>query len=1068
MDTEQLGALLEDIQKGSTELFTRLSPRGRQYVLDLVHETLRTRDPAALEALYAVDYERPPPDPHTFITHPDYCGHFDLWPRWVPHFEEICAPSSGIHEVILTGAMGLGKTWMAMAILAYKLCRLTHLRDPARFYGLAAGSKIVFALYAVTKLLVKGVGFFDLRDVLIDQSPYFRDVMPREPFGKETIFWPQKNVMVKTGSTMLHAIGENLFSVCADELNYYNQGEKTAIRADDLVSEVSSRLRSRFQQYGGEIPGIAIYISQTRTTSDFLEDRIRKLGNSPGVRVIRGPKWEFSPKGYDELAEACRRRPSLLEGHYIAETASGPVPAFRLYAGDEVHDPRVLDSVTELADGSYEVKPSVAEDEIPQGKIIHVPVVHHQICKDDLRGALRGIIDVPTGSFAPFFPRKEVVESIFRPELPFPFVSQEVPCYERQGQRLQDFFNFESLTRVHMGRRQPIRHPEAPRYIHFDLSQGGDRTGFAMVHPSAHCLVDDGDLEEDDAQVGEVKMIKSVECDFYVALVGGPTGQPIDYARARSFIDWLRRIGYWVRLATADRFMCLAGRTRVLTSRGFVPIREVEPGDVVQTRVGPNRVTRRHEFGVQDTLIIKTKGGYELEGTGRHKIEVLAGWDYGEEQRRRKTDGFSGRVPVWEWRRLDEISVGDVVHVWDRRHTLESADFELESPSMESLGRQVRKGRKSVIHTWNPPSNMTPELAEWLGLVWGDGHVCDDFVMVTVNPSSVDDAKNVFEALFGCCPSVREVGPGKLVLQVSARWLVRWMHLNGMNKPLVPECVLRSGPVVQAAFLRGLFAADGNVSRDDGKITLASACFGLVRQVKLMLCGLGFQTNTCETYKLEYGGKKKVGKFWQLSIRGSRGAFLSNVGFSYQSKSLLLEEHKTRRGRRIFERVVGISYGRDEVFDLSVDGDPSYVADGIVSHNSFDHLMRIRDMGIQAKLQSVDRKSKPYRNLRQAMNEERVTVPYPPGCSGLNQALLGSLLFNELCGLEYNAQRDRVNHRDMNPDGRKGSKDVADALCGAVHGCLMDDITPSLDPSRKSYQQMVKDDLLRYMQAAPF
>jgi hypothetical protein len=42
-------------------------------------------------------------------------------------------------------------------------------------------------------------------------------------------------------------------------------------------------------------------------------------------------------------------------------------------------------------------------------------------------------------------------------------------------------------------------------------------------------------------------------------------------------------------------------------------------------------------------------------------------------------------------------------------------------------------------------------------------------------------------------------------------------------------------------------------------------------------------------------------------------------------------------------------------------------------------------------------------------------------------------------------KRDKIDHRNRNPDGSRGSKDVADAVVGAVFGCLTDEHAP-LDP----------------------
>lgn len=343
-----------------------------------------------------------------------------------------------------------------------------------------------------------------------------------------------------SNSGTLHAIGRNLFALAADELNYFARGEKTATRARELVAEVSRRLESRFIGHGGDIPGVCIFMSQTRTARDYLEQRIRDSRGKAGVYVVRGPRWEFNPLGYDS--------------HDATRGFRRGDPTFRVFVGDEVKDAAVLDDVHYRPDGSVIVRPVDPSAPIPDGHILDVPVLHYRAHMDDLHGAMRAIDDIPTASFTPFFPRREVLERAFDADLVCPFPAQTFRCHEASATRLQDLFDYAAVTIIHMGRRQPIRHPDAPRYIHLDLSETGDRTGIAMVHPSGHFISEVSPEEAlDPAGVGESELVKRVEVDFYCALEAGEFKEPIDYAKVRVFIGWLRRCGFWVRRITADR-----------------------------------------------------------------------------------------------------------------------------------------------------------------------------------------------------------------------------------------------------------------------------------------------------------------------------------------------------------------------------------------------------------------------------------------------------------------------------------------------------------------------------------
>lgn len=72
---------------------------------------------------------------------------------------------------------------------------------------------------------------------------------------------------------------------------------------------------------------------------------------------------------------------------------------------------------------------------------------------------------------------------------------------------------------------------------------------------------------------------------------------------------------------------CLVGTTRVLMADGTeLPISQVKPGDMVQTRYGPSRVNRAGLSGRGKAVSRLTIGDYVLTGTPDHKILTDNGW----------------------------------------------------------------------------------------------------------------------------------------------------------------------------------------------------------------------------------------------------------------------------------------------------------------------------------------------------------------------------------------------------------------------------------------------------------
>ncbi len=112
-------------------------------------------------------------------------------------------------------------------------------------------------------------------------------------------------------------------------------------------------------------------------------------------------------------------------------------------------------------------------------------------------------------------------------------------------------------------------------------------------------------------------------------------------------------------------------------------------------------------------------------------------------------------------------------------------------------------------------------------------------------------------------------------------------------------------------------------------------------------------------------------------------------------------------------REIQLRFYRQLVFELQQRGF-SIVAASLDGWQSVDTRQILEVGGIEAPLLSMDRTEEPYRMLRGLVEEGRVEIPF------------SRLLRNELLHLQQDPRKRKVDH----PPG--GSKDLADAVCGAV------------------------------------
>ena len=544
---ERVQRSLEGYEKGIDGYYKSLSSYEREELRAIMHNLLKG-DQAAVEALYAVDYDHRRVDPETFFTHPDYMGHFwpEIYPAWQTHVLNICNPLNGIVEVILTGGIGLGKSTISCVVGTYFLHKVLCLKDPAKFYDLGKNSKIVFGLYSISLEAAEETGFYILRDQMLADSPFFNDVYPRKPQGVDVIKFP-KSVSVVVGSQAVHAAGRNLFFISVDEMNLMKKGAKTAGKAFELANHVKRRLESRFLQSGGDVPGCVVFIGSSASDTAFTSRRAHQVRHLPSVYVVEGAKWEF-------VSEKQLKRYSGKK--------------FRVQIGGDMSDSRVLDNVIPSEYGKFDGNSVVeeADDPDPDGEIIWVPVEHYVSFDLDVLGALQDIAGRSTKSFSKLFANRVKVVSCQDESLPKAFSQEILAAYLGSAIEPAVAFDREKMCKTSMGNFIPRRHPGAPRYVHIDLAKNQDRAGVAMCHPSSH-FVSQEDVESDPDGIGVYDIHKDVELDFAVTITAGPRKEPIDYAKIRRLIFTLRQLGFWIRWVTLDSYQSEDSRQRFIEAR---------------------------------------------------------------------------------------------------------------------------------------------------------------------------------------------------------------------------------------------------------------------------------------------------------------------------------------------------------------------------------------------------------------------------------------------------------------------------------------------------------------------
>ncbi|HVM04855.1 MAG TPA: LAGLIDADG family homing endonuclease [Acidimicrobiales bacterium] len=471
---------------------------------------------------------------------------------------------------------------------------------------------------------------------------------------------------------------------------------------------------------------------------------------------------------------------------------------------------------------------------------------------------------------------------------------------------------------------------------------------------------------------------------------------------------------------------CLVGGSLVATSRGLVRLRSL--GDVegakwqdldvtVQTDEGPRQTSRFYVNGLEPVVTVETGRGYRIQGTPQHRVKVV--------------DPQTG---TWDWKRLADIAEGDLVPLG-----LDQLVGEPQVVPLPPLPEAYWTGE----HAASAPRRMTAELAELVGYFMGDGSLHARGLRFCVTDGDfdvVERLRQLAKEVFGL-PAAVAPKQGYTEVRIDSVRVVLWWEACGFAKrlpseghqgkghvPHIPDAVLHANDrEVYAAFLRGLFEADGTVT--NGYPVWSTTSMGFSRDVQSLLLALGFPTTRKVDDKRTGWGTAPLAAVGLLNLSSSTG-WLEQIGFMGSRKTglllavdtaqsgrhdhvpltrelvdrlapgndrlrrlLLMEVARGRVSRRIatqlyertgdpelgrllrffYDRVASVALGDEELtYDLSVPDNLTYLANGFVSHNTIGLLMDCDTTGIEPDLGLVKSKKLVGGGTMQIVNQ---TVP---------------------------------------------------------------------------------------------
>jgi len=398
-----------------------------------------------------------------------------------------------------------------------------------------------------------------------------------------------------------------------------------------------------------------------------------------------------------------------------------------------------------------------------------------------------------------------------------------------------------------------------------------------------------------------------------------------------------------------EGWACVTGNTLLYSEKGLLSIGEVVKNNLaIQVSDGQSLqpIYDWAKFDNRETVWVRTKRGFELEGSVTHRV----------------------MLPDQSWRRLDELRIGDRVklgagqNLWPQEHV--KLDWwpsrrpgfdegmrinypEPGDPFNSRLAVLVAQSHESPITLSTAAKRKQPirvprvvdeELASFLGYLTGDGHISEVKRTIGLATGDEEQADRFVQLVWNLfqLQTRKRWDPNRWRLSFSSLDVQDFLKHLGLKTGVaarikdVPEVILRSPKSVVAAFLRAYYDCDGYAG--DAGVILSTASEELSKTVQLLLLNFGI---------LSHRRANKDGT-WHVHTQGKSAAvFYDQIGFGLSCKQEALRAYV--ENRQWFKRedwtdeIVAIERRRADVYDISVEETHRYAAQGFINHNSFWH-----------------------------------------------------------------------------------------------------------------------------------
>ncbi len=486
-----------------------------------------------LSNVWRINYRIKPPTISEFLTE-EWIGPTakNLFPHVDTILKEFWQPDSEKRHLILSSAIGTGKSFISALWSLYITTHLWSMKDPKRFFGLSQATSIVQALISFTMEKASQLLLQPFMQILTS-SPKFRRVKMEERLEKNQVEHPEQICWTTAGrmgalqfyndihyiiaSSPENLLGLNMITAILSEISFFLEKGFSSEYIWRIYQDSKARVRSRFENkyFSGtvidsspndiELSPIDKYVFQGQAEKDFRN------------YVVTGTQWDFLPNKFP-----------------VWNKTGESFPVFR---GSQEKPAKIL----------YEEE----VEHYKKDEVYFVPTDVKNLFEENVIKNVKDYCGWPSGSTGTLVRDEDVIERMFDNSLKNVYTNIYAPETKDSRHLIWNEIKNQFFVKTFSKGYEFYRNPKEKRYLHIDQAEINDMASIAMVHP------------ETDKQTGMLVYVT----DFTIVI--SPEKGRINLDAIRYFIEDLRNLGGLpIEVVSFDQYQSSAA-IQYLKDKGF-------------------------------------------------------------------------------------------------------------------------------------------------------------------------------------------------------------------------------------------------------------------------------------------------------------------------------------------------------------------------------------------------------------------------------------------------------------------------------------------------------------------